>query len=229
MATPLTGFRTFFAQLSPSWLQGNFGSKYVAGVIGLFGDMIQNIANMGVKAPWLKTDTSPNDALPLGGEGANLPRYFTDTDVTYRDRLNDRWNTWELAGTKAQLESQAVLMGFPNAQVFEPADWPGIDGGYWSQFWLFIPESDHSFTGGIAFDSGATFDDGSLFDISGTNAFEIINSLNTAMCLFKPGHVRFNSIIFESSGTPTFDTGHVFDEPGLVFGSVDNIAIPGSC
>ncbi len=227
--TPLTGFRTFFAQLSPTWLQGEFGAKYVAGVIGLFGDMIQNIANMGVKAPWLKTQTSPDDALPLVGEGSNLPRYFTDTDATYRDRLNDRWNTWEFAGTEAQLNSQAMLMGFPNARVYEPADWPtATPTGYWSQFWLLIPSEDHSFTPGPTYGDGTTYGDGSLYGIAGTDAAETIGSLKTAMCLFKPGHVILRAIIFEGDG-PTYGDGSLYGDAGLVYGSTENINISGTC
>ena len=227
--TPLTGFRTFFAQLSPTSLQGEFGSKFVAGVIGLFGDMIQQLATLGLKAPWLKTDTSPADALPLVGEGSNMPRYFTDTDDTYRARLNDRWNTWELAGTKAQLQNQAVLMGFPNALVKEPVDWPDKPPlNYWSQFWLFIPQGDHNFTVGANWDDPGLVWDGFTWSVSGTNAFEIIESLKAAMCLFKPGHVILREIIFET-GNFTYDTGDAWDDPGLVWGADANIVIPVSC
>ena len=231
--TPLTSFREFFTRISPTWLQGDLGSKYVTGVIGLFGDAIQNLANMGVKAPWLKTQTSPDDALPLVGEGSNLPRYFTDTDTTYRARLNDRWNTWELAGTKAQLENQAVLMGFPNAQIFEPVDWPTRNPGYWSQFWLLIPSEDHSFTSGPTYGDGTLYGEppigsGSLYGIAGTNASEIIGSLKTAMCLFKPAHVILRDIIFEGDG-PTYGDGSLYGDAGLVYGSTNNINISGTC
>lgn len=228
--TPLTAFREFFTRISPTWLQGDFGSKYVTGVIGLFGDAIQNLANMGVKAPWLKTETSPDDALPLVGDGSNLPRYFTDTDTTYRTRLNDRWNTWELAGTKAQLENQAVLMGFPNAEIKEAIqDWPTRPPApYWSQFWLLIPSGDHSFTPAPDWDSGALYD-GFTWSVSGTNAQEIINSLRQAMCLFKPGHTILREIIFETGGGFTYDTGDLWDDPGLLWSTVGNINIPGNC
>lgn len=228
--TPLTGFRTFFAQLSPTSLQGEFGSKFVAGVIGLFGDMIQQLANLGLKAPWLKTDTSPADALPLVGEGSNLPRYFTDTDDTYRARLNDRWNTWEFAGTEAQLEKQAVLMGFPNAKIFEVSDWPTRPPlNYWSQFWLLIPAGDHSFTAGRRYGDGWRYGDGTTYGIAGTNAAEIIGSLRLAMCLFKPGHTILREIIFEGVGGFTYGDGSRYGDPGLVYGSTDNIIISGTC
>jgi len=191
--------------------------------------MIQNLANLGVKAPWLKTDGSPDDALPLVGEGANLPRYFTDTDATYRARLNDRWNTWEFAGTKTQLEAQAVLMGFPNAKIYEVFDWPtALPLNHWSQFWLLIPSEDHSFTPGPTYGDGTLYGDGSSYGIAGTNAVEIIGSLKTAMCLFKPGHVILRSIIFEGDG-PTYGGGDLYGDAGLVYGSTENINISGSC
>lgn len=234
MATPVipaTKFREYFFRISPTWLQGPLGKEFVAATIGLLGDIAQQLGNLGLKAPWLKQSSSPDDALPPVGLGSNLPRYFTDTTDGYRVRLNDRWNTWELAGTKAQLENQAVLMGFPNAQIFEAKDWPlRPPAPYWSQFWLFIPSADHSFTVGGNWDDGALWDDGAAWDIGGVNVTQIVSSLVGAMCLFKPGHTVIREIIFEAAGAVSWDTGHSWDDPGLVWGAVgSNLIVPVNC
>lgn len=232
MATqePLTSFRGLFARISPTWLQGEFGAKYVQITVSLIGDMFQSLANLALMAPWTKLEFSPDDAVPLVAEGSNLPRYFTDTNVSFRARVNDRWPTWELAGTKQQLLDQLILMGFPNAQIFEAIqDWPlRPPTPYWSQFWVLIPATDHSFTAGALWDDGSLWDDGTLWSIGGTNATEIIGSIKTAMCLFKPGHVILREIIFESSAA-SWDSGHSWDDPGLVWGANGNIVVSGDC
>lgn len=223
----LTGFRDYFANISPSWLQGPFGAKYVAAVIGLLGDTGQALATLGLKAGWLKLDTSPADAVAPVGEGANMPKYFTDTDVTYKTRVVDRWDVWEAAGSKPQLLALVQGMGFPNAEIFEAIqDWPSRPPTpYWSQFWIVIPSVDHSFTPGNLWDDGFLYG-AFTWSIQGTNATEIIGAIRDAVCHFKPGHTILREIIFETGGW-SYDTGHLWDEFGLLWGGQPNINISG--
>lgn len=223
----LTGFREYFARISPTWLQGPFGSKYVAGVVGLIGDMIQINATLGLKAGWLKLSTSPPDAVAPVGEGSNMPRYFTDTDATYKARVVDRWDVWESAGSKPQLLALLNTMGFPNASIYEAIhDWPARPPTpYWSQFWIVIPSSDHSFSAGSVY--GAATYGAMTYGISGTAVTETISAIKSAIGQFKPGHAILRSIIFETPDGFTYGTGETYGS-GITYGGADNIVVSGT-
>ena len=93
-------FREYVAKISPPWLRRYYGERFVGFTIGLMTDLISEGAAQALKASWLHSDTSPPDALPDIGTERSMPRYYSDTDATYRSRLHGAWSAWLFAGNE---------------------------------------------------------------------------------------------------------------------------------
>lgn len=98
------------------WLSGHFYTRY-SGVMSLISDEIMEGASLALKAPWLRTFDSPDDALPYVGAESSMPRYTADTNQTYRARLLNRWSSWQQGGTGAAIIEQLQAFGILSAQV----------------------------------------------------------------------------------------------------------------
>jgi hypothetical protein len=93
-------YREFVRRISPPWLRDFYGERFVGMVNGLMADLISEGASQAIKAHLLLSDTSPPDALPSIGDERNMPRYPSETDAQYRDRLHGAWDAWEFAGNE---------------------------------------------------------------------------------------------------------------------------------
>jgi hypothetical protein len=122
----VANFRDFVWNISPPWLRAYYGERFVGFTIGLMSDLISEGCAQALKASWLLTDTSPPDALPELGTERSMPRYFADTDDTYRDRLHGAWDAWLFAGNEEGtgglgMVGQYNAMGLPNVTIL-PAE-----------------------------------------------------------------------------------------------------------
>jgi len=116
MAAPFT-FRDFAFRISPPWLRRFVGRRFVGGAIGLTYDLLSEGAAQALKAPWLLSNSSPDDALPSIGTERSMPRYPADTNSTYRARLHKAWDTWQHAGNGVAIVEQLEAAGYTNTLV----------------------------------------------------------------------------------------------------------------
>jgi len=149
-------FRELVYNISPPWLRRHYGERFVGMTIGLMTDLISEGMAQALKAPWLLSDTSPPDALPSIGTERSMPRYYSDTDATYRDRLHKAWDAWQFAGNEEGtgglgMVGQYVAMGLPNVSIV-PAQ--NLDHRIERRSWSFELEPTVSTSG-----ANLTFDD----------------------------------------------------------------------
>lgn len=151
--------RTMLANMSPTWLSREFGEKMVVGLMGYTGDTMLDAATLGLKAPWLREDTSPDDALEYVGDEQNTPRYPGETNPGYRGRLLEPFTFWESAGRETTIIGELANLGI-TAHVYTDAEWSRPPTPWASQFWLVLTGSD--FGAAPICDSAYHAGDGSL-------------------------------------------------------------------
>ena len=137
----MTTFREIVFALSPSWLRAKYGERFIGLNEGLGADLIAEGASQALKAPWLKTDTSPNDALPSIGDEREIERTPGETDPKYRERLYDAWDLWGEAATVLFAKNALAPFGIPDSSVTLVANYqwnPDPNSTHWSRWWVFI-------------------------------------------------------------------------------------------
>lgn len=141
MASKFVTFVNYIASISPPWLRGFFGERFVGVTNALAADKAAEAATQAIKAPWLRAPTSPDDALPFSGAERNIDRAPAETNAQYRARLVDAWRLWEQAGTEQGLKNALAPFGVPEAAIVikEEHDWePDPGAKHWSRFWIII-------------------------------------------------------------------------------------------
>jgi len=134
-------FRQYMIELAPPWLRGRWGEAW-NGTVGLAMDMVAEGAMQAVKARFIKQ--APADALPYAGTDRQIERAPGESDETYRARLLQAFETWQLAGTNKGILAALAVIGYPKAKIFESHDWFPTDPRWW-RFWLVI-DPPHAFT-----------------------------------------------------------------------------------
>lgn len=140
-------------QLAPSFLRGPWGTKWNT-AMGLQSDLLVAQAQQAVASRIIAS--APADALPYIGQDRQIPRYASDTDTSYRARLQAAWTTWQAGGTYTGLYTQLLAYGFAPASVgiFDVHGDASVPGGTglgpggatpwppdsnttnWSRFWV---------------------------------------------------------------------------------------------
>lgn len=224
-------------QSSPPWLQTGYGKSFVEGL----GDGLDELLSDHKDAikgrfPTYAAGNSDNYALALIGDDSSLPRYPSETDVEYGDRLQARWERYERAGAAERLDGSgcpivedAEGIGFGGVVLMEYRDWPadavdpnvhhspgqwydqaGILGimilgfdvlgsPWWSRFWLYV----ESF-GGADIPSGGVMGVGVLGTmVLGADVdTEAVSGVVRSVLTWKPAHIRCESLIVLTDGTP---------------------------
>ena len=203
MAT-LQTFRSYLARISPPWLLQKVGSYFVGTALGLVADTLGEAARLAFIAPLIGRAESHDDALPYAGQARNMEQYPGETAAQYRARLLDAWNAWIEAGTKAGLLAQLSRFGYSTGALYEDRDWNRGPKPWWSQFWLFLPEGSHAFTGAPICGSGVSCGGGSHCGITGDDA--AIRGLRKIANKWRPAHVLCREYVVEITA-PTCGTG----------------------
>lgn len=96
-------FRTLLGDISPPWLSvpNAYGVRFMRGFMGYLADMLAEAATQAVKAPWVATSTSPDDALPDIGINFNIGQVPGQANADYREWLTDNPGAWTLWGESA--------------------------------------------------------------------------------------------------------------------------------
>jgi hypothetical protein len=132
----------YFIKLVPDHLRDEWGRRWW-GAISAQTDLLAEGAAQALRAGWLNGEILPRDVLELCGRDKGLPQYPGETQEDYQARLLQAWDIWPLAGTAACIETNLRAAGFTDATVVWFPARPGPKGetGYWSQFWISIPET----------------------------------------------------------------------------------------
>ena len=117
----MPNFRDYVEQISPPWLRRHYGLRLMGAISGLMGDIIMEGASQAIQGPWLRSGFQPPDALPLVGNERRMPRYPSDTDATYRERLAEAWSTYGRGGNEGAIIEQLIAFGLTNPVVI-PAE-----------------------------------------------------------------------------------------------------------
>jgi hypothetical protein len=133
-------------------LSAHYGERLL-GVLALGADLTLEAHRLALKAPWLRTEDSPDDALPLVGAERNMERAPAETNPQYRARLLDAWTLWGQGGQRGDTSdadennfAQNALEPFDVnpasvATHYEPDDgWDGANPDNWSLFWVILTE-----------------------------------------------------------------------------------------
>lgn len=132
-------FRNYLSHIVPPWLRRYWGERLVGGAVGLYADLLMEGAAQAVKAAWLRSNTSPDDALARIGDERNVPKVDGETPDQYRERLGNAWETWEEAGTPTYGDNVLEPWGFTPAGVFIYSWHDGDEDAastHWSKFWV---------------------------------------------------------------------------------------------
>jgi len=99
-------YRDFAYAISPPWLRRFYGERFVGVVWGLMADLTAEALSQAARVANLRSGFQPPDALgPIGSE-RSMPRYRSDTDATYRERLAEAWDTWMFGGNESSIIGQ---------------------------------------------------------------------------------------------------------------------------
>ncbi len=208
----------YFQELSPTWLKGTWGDRFVGAVFGLKFDSLADWGRFAVKAPLLNQPEYPADALPYTGAESNMPGYATELPAAYKARLQDRWNLWLRGGNEYAITHQLELFGFPDAEIKTPLNWSRYPVNYWSQFWVYVPFGSHSFTAPEDYGDGQLFGDGTHYGIGNITDAEV-TGLRALVESFRPAHVICRGYVFSLEADPPYYGDPIsYGDPGLTYG-----------
>ena len=132
-------FRDQLRASLPRWLAGALGTDKWA-LVSALGQELDRCAYFAKRAweSWLATN-APVDRLTSLGRERRLPRYASDTDATYRQRLWGAWDFYSYLGTSKAITDTIALLGY-RAEVVCEKDWgPGDKpdtAEMWNRFWV---------------------------------------------------------------------------------------------
>jgi hypothetical protein len=127
--------------IRPGWLSLFWGERLTGTLWGFFADLIAQAASEAVAAPWLRSPTSPGDALGPAGADANIERAPGETLAQYRSRLLDKWRLWQEAATVLFARNALAPFGVPEDEItlIAKRDWePDGNEESWSRFWVHL-------------------------------------------------------------------------------------------
>lgn len=161
-----------------SVLPGNWSKGLASGFFGVLcgftGDTLADAMSIASRMALLRDPMSPDDVLPLIGDERSMPRYPTESAVSYRARLIGAWKAYGAIG-EGTIPEQFRIAGFPGVQIQFDAAATGPNGEaapYWSQFWVYFPySSGHPVTGDSPKWGSFIYGDGTVYGLSVTVQF----------------------------------------------------------
>lgn len=167
-------FRDYVASVLPRPFSQRLSAGFFGVLHGLTGDLLAQGMSVAVRMPLLKDDVSPDDVLPLLGEERGIPHYAFESLLSYRKRLIGAWSAYTNIG-ESTIPAQFAAAGFPGVQIQFNAAAAGPNGEaapYWSQFWVYFPNSSgHPVTAQGPLWGAFTYGDGTIYGLGVTIAF----------------------------------------------------------
>lgn len=214
----MASYKQYAVDLCPPFLQGPNGQKWLRGFNQHLDDLLDD-TKASTKARFPDEAADAGDALALGaiGSDSRVPRYLSETDAGYAERLKGRFDYHGKAGTEQGLLDDLTGLGFSDITIMEYHDWPadGVDPNvhhspgdwydstgvtpWWSRFWVFIGQYD-----GASIPSGGVLGTGILgtmvlgFDLPSDVVAMAIDAIRRR----KPAHALFASLALLTDDTP---------------------------
>lgn len=158
---------------------------------GLIAESISELAFLAVKVNNLYAEALPQDALLYIGRERLIERYPTETDFSYRRRLQIAWPSYQWVGTSQSIENQLFYAGFEAyARDTTQWDWDGASAD-WSRFWVVI--TGHPFDAWHYDEDGYSWDGPQVWDSTATSADVAL--LRGIVRKWKPAHMRCSHLI----------------------------------
>lgn len=202
-------YKAYYLSLLPTPLQGPPGGEpWASGFANHVDDLLGEVRD-GVRRRFPSVIGADGDDLALAymGSERGLPRYPSETDAVYAERLRTAWGLRALDGTEAAIVTELTGLGFSGITVMEYKDWPTapaplLDANgdpWWSRFWVIIEQY-----------NGADIAVGGILGamVLGTDPLgisvgeDVILQAKKAILARKPAHALAVSIIFLLDGTP---------------------------
>lgn len=139
----LQNARDYVERLSPPWLAGFFGTRFMIGMVGVVADLLLEAVEQATTVGWLNRKTLPVDALKDIGENANIQRVTGETNDNYKSRLFRKWELWEESATSKFAENSFTPFGVAAADITlkTTRDWVVDDSPNWSRWWIILDGS----------------------------------------------------------------------------------------
>lgn len=214
----MPSYKQYAVDLCPPFLQGTNGQKWLRGFNQHLDDLLNDTkASTKSRFPDEAADAADTLALGMIGSDSRIPRYLSETDAGYAERLKGRFDYHGKAGTEQGLLDDLTWLGFSDITLMEYKDFPA-DGSnpavhhspgnwydstgvtpWWSRFWLYIGQYD-----GASIPEGGVLSTGVL----GTMALgfdlpdDVVAMAIDAVMRRKPAHAQFASLCVMTEGTP---------------------------
>lgn len=206
----MSTYKQYAADLAPPFLQGANGIKWHNGFNQHLDELLED-TKAAVKARFPGEAADAGDTLALGaiGSDSRVPRYASETDAGYAERLVGRFDYHAKAGTEQGLLDDLAGLGFGDVTIIKYRDWPadGTDPNvhhspgdwydatgvtpWWSRFWVYIGSYD-----GASIPAGGVLGTGVLgtmvlgFELDA----DVIEMAIDAVRRRKPAHALFASL-----------------------------------
>lgn len=208
--SPLGTFRRYFEDRVPRIFKAFYGSRFI-GALGILWDSVSQAQTDAWRAFLQRHPGDPAyDALQFVGKETSIPQLAQEPWLTYKERLQDPWDTWSTAGTEFSLNQQLTLSLFTDAQVIR---YFGNDSE--SEFIVFFPQGSHPVIGPGPTVGSFVVGDGTIGP-AGLDPEEL-QSLRELITHWKPAQWKCPWAVFELSGWTVGD-GSTVGEAGLTIG-----------
>lgn len=194
-------------ELAPPWESGPVGELWVQ-ALGFIHDLSAEYAVQAVKAGQIRSNTFHVSGLPLIGSERQMPRYPSETDTAYLNRLRGAWEAWAAAGNFNAIIDQLAVLGL-TAEIWEqgqkgPApdqdssviwDWDdNLDN--WSRFFVVI--TSHPWTDDGDWGDPGTWGDGGTWGSTATE--EEVQTVQQIATHWKAAHTVYPHVIVVLDG-----------------------------
>ena len=192
----------------PPWLLGVWGTKWAELLVLVKGGG----ADLSTRATVLRTPlVGELDTYPHIGRTKRLLRAPNETDDSYRLRLIQSFDLWDVSGTETAIDMAFAAAGL-TANVVEDFETGGALG-HWARFAVYI-DGTGVFSDPPLWDD-FDWDDGTRWDFVAADG-ALVDYLVACIRMLKPAHTRCVGLVIERTG---FDTVVVPVDgvvPGLV-------------
>ena len=220
-------YKAYPQAILPPPLQGPNGVRWARGLAAHLDRLVSDSRD-AVKRRMPELVGREGDALALGylGGERDLPRYPSESDAAYGQRLQGAWVRWQRAGARDARETALAALGYTHVKIWTVLDDGAPDGNatWWSRFWIFIGAGGHPYSPtAITYgEPGRVFGGPNVFGMDASA--EEMDSLRSAIRRWKPAlsycvaaHFFTGGIYFGQAGK-TFGGPDIFGGQAIIVG-----------
>jgi hypothetical protein len=189
----------------PSWLLNDFedgesGGGFVGVCFSFIADVAGHFWTFANRGALLKDRYVAPDVLPKFAWERGMPGYDGETTRQHADRMADAWNAYTYPGRPA-IQEQLSYFGFGDSvAIYDAYEWPTEPPvGPKSQFWVVVPEGDHTYRELIIGTGDAVIGDDTFIGIAGITAAQM-TAIKALIHKWKPVQWVCREIRFDLGG-----------------------------